>query len=89
MNDCRLWAGVIIDAAMLREEAIAKHIWHDLGCDHCGGSTMPVIVVGQEPDNDSATARLCVNCMESLTRKMKDRAQEMADFLDVLAERSK
>ena len=34
------------------------------GCDGCGLTFEAVVVVGQEPDWDSSTARLCKGCLD-------------------------
>jgi len=32
-------------------------------CDECGAENVPVLLVGQEPDYESATACLCGDCV--------------------------
>ena len=42
-------------------------------CDDCGMDESAVVMVGQEPDYDSATAYLCKLCVEKLVQLMKER----------------
>ncbi len=37
--------------------------WTRLNCDDCGNDVDAVVEVGQEPDYESATAHICVECI--------------------------
>ena len=43
--------------------AIISRSWIDLECHECGQVVDAVIVVGEPPDWESATARLCAACV--------------------------
>lgn len=71
-----MWAGdkgkqditrKLFSTAPLTEEAITRIIgndsWTSLTCDECGNSVNTLARVGQEPDYDSHTASLCVECI--------------------------
>jgi hypothetical protein len=44
---------------------IGNQSWTRNACDQCKRDTEVVVEVGQAPDYDSATARLCVQCLQS------------------------
>lgn len=45
------------------EAIIGNDSWTRLVCDECGNEADSVITVGQEPNYDSHTASLCLNCI--------------------------
>ncbi len=45
-------------------EAILGNNWTTMTCDACGCQADWTCTVGQEPDYESSTARLCVNCLK-------------------------
>ena len=57
-----------LDAETVTTEEVNQIIgnasWTHLCCDECGSTVEDVIIeVGQEPDYESATARLCTSCV--------------------------
>jgi hypothetical protein len=56
-----------LDAMTATPEDVGEIIsrsWIDLKCDECGKVVDAVIQVGEPPDWESATARLCAACVE-------------------------
>lgn len=43
---------------------IGNDSWTWTQCHECGASNIPVIELGQEPDYDSATASVCLPCLQ-------------------------
>lgn len=58
----------LLAAVPLTEEVADRIIgntsWTSLICDECGQEVSAVMVVGQEPDYESATASLCLDCLQ-------------------------
>jgi len=56
----------ILDTEKATIEDVAQIIgndsWTRLICDECGEAVQAVVMVGQEPDYDSATVYLCKSC---------------------------
>lgn len=46
------------------KEIIGNASWTELSCDECDESVDAVIVLGQEPDFESKTARICIECLK-------------------------
>lgn len=44
-------------------EIIGNDSWTNLRCDECKKLTTVLLMVGEEPDYESRTARLCRNCI--------------------------
>lgn len=44
--------------------AIGNTSWTACRCDECGGLREAVIEVGEDPDYESATAKLCQSCVK-------------------------
>ena len=42
---------------------IGNSSWTDLHCDECDSSCERVVYVGEEPDYESSTAKLCIGCV--------------------------
>lgn len=46
-------------------DIIGNHSWTDVpSCDECGEQTDAVVRVGEEPDDESATAWFCLECLQ-------------------------
>ena len=41
-------------------------------CDHCGEYSWDTLLIGQEPDYDSSTARVCLSCLEEAVKFIKE-----------------
>ena len=60
------------------DAVIGKYMWGDLrkgatwtavpACDECGKEVPCVVQVGEEPDYESATATLCIPCLQSAVK---------------------
>lgn len=50
------------------DKIIGNTSWTACHCDECRDSVEYVVMVGQEPDYDSATAHLCRDCIEKAWR---------------------
>ena len=50
-------------------EIIGNDSWTSLECDECNEQVDVIIRLGQEPDNDSSTACICVNCLNLAIKK--------------------
>lgn len=42
---------------------IGNSSWTSCRCDECGGNFEEVLLIGDEPDYDSRTVTVCVNCV--------------------------
>lgn len=47
------------------DAAIGNGSWTSCRCDECDTEVEAVIQVGQEPDYESATAKLCLDCVKN------------------------
>lgn len=45
--------------------AIGNESWTRVTCDECGAEQECVIEIGQEPDYESSTAHVCLDCLQS------------------------
>ncbi len=50
---------------------IGNDSWTNLKCDECGIDVEAIIVVGQEPDYESRTASLCLECLTKAALLMR------------------
>jgi hypothetical protein len=76
--------GKILDQlkALNTETATAKDIfdiignwsWTSISCDECGDDKDAVIELGQEPDYESATAHVCIDCLQKAMELAKESA---------------
>lgn len=65
-------------AALDRETATAEDVaaiigndgWTHLKCHECGQTVEAVVEVGEEPDYESCTARLCLPCVQSAAQAL-------------------
>ena len=46
------------------EELIGNNSWSRLDCDECGERADAVVQLGQEPDYESRTACICLDCLK-------------------------
>jgi hypothetical protein len=53
------------------KEVIGNGSWTRLKCDECGKEVQATIEVGQEPDYESATANLCIDCLRKALEKFE------------------
>jgi len=53
-------------------EIIGNTSWTDCRCDECGKSVDKVIQVGQDPDYESSTAEICVQCLKKAIKLSKE-----------------
>lgn len=53
--------------------AIGNDSWTRLHCDHCDKDVTRVVQVGDEPDWESSTVKLCEPCLEEAMSLMKSR----------------
>lgn len=74
---------VALDKETATPEQIAKIIgnesWTRLRCDECEEDVTALLTVGEEPDYESATASICLSCLEKAasylpTKKVKEEA---------------
>jgi len=47
---------------------IGNNSWTEIKCDECGKSVSCVIVLGEEPDYESATASICKKCLKKANK---------------------
>lgn len=64
-----------LDTEVATEEDIKNIIgsnsWTSCRCGECNEDKQSIIVVGEEPDYDSATACLCLNCVEGALKLLQ------------------
>lgn len=53
-------------------EIIGNSSWTQNECHQCGRDVLMVVEVGQEPDWESHTARLCIDCIEADLKLLKE-----------------
>lgn len=54
-------------------EIIGNPSWaHELACNECGKKTWDVVELGEPPDYESATARVCRDCLRAALRLLGD-----------------
>lgn len=53
------------------DAAIGNGSWTECRCDECRGLFEEVVEVGQEPDYESATARICKGCLTMALDRLK------------------
>ncbi len=46
-------------------EIIGNKSWTRNSCNECGEDVFAVVQLGEEPDYESATAKVCVNCLNT------------------------
>ena len=44
---------------------IGNQSWTRVTCDECGAEPECVVEIGQEPDYESSTAHVCLDCLQS------------------------
>ncbi len=45
--------------------------WTTPRCDACGRNALAIVTVGQEPDYETATASLCIDCLHEAAEAMQ------------------
>ncbi len=51
---------------------IGNDSWTEIHCDQCEKSVLAAVVVGADMDYDSATAMLCVDCLEQAASLLRN-----------------
>lgn len=64
-------------------EILGNSLWTNLKCDECERQVDRVIQVGQEPDYESSTAFLCVDCVTKAHALITAKDAENDDFGDI------
>lgn len=63
-----IYAALVAEGDKLTEaraaEIIGNDSWTRITCDECEQSVEAAVTVGQEPDYDSATATICLDCLQ-------------------------
>jgi hypothetical protein len=53
------------------DRVIGNKSWTEVGeCDECRKASEALIMLGEEPDYDSHTAYICINCLQSAMIKI-------------------
>lgn len=42
--------------------------WYRLSCDECGKEVKEIVIVGEEPDYESNTAHMCLDCLQKAVK---------------------
>lgn len=49
-------------------EIIGNRSWTENCCDECGKDVEVLVQLGREPDYESATANICLNCLQKAVK---------------------
>lgn len=52
---------------------IGNSSWTDISCDECGKDVYSVIQLGEEPEYESDTASVCLDCLRKAISMMEDK----------------
>lgn len=70
----------LIENKPLTEEKIIKIIghasWITEYCNECNKPNDYIIEIGQEPDYDSATAKMCINCLNKAVKELSSKIND-------------
>jgi hypothetical protein len=79
----RIWKKLKLEknlTAQKAEQIIGNNSWSDLRCNECDKSQLDMVVrVGAEPDYESATAWLCLDCVKKAFDLMKTQSEVSND----------
>lgn len=53
-----------------------KYVNYGVICDSCDNVVGKVVMVGQKPDYDSSTAKLCIDCARKALKMLEDAKKE-------------